>query len=133
MSKRREFLTNASMLACTPWLADGISILQSSRNAIIHQVFFWLKNKDAKEDKAMLQNGLQSLKAISEVKQLYIGTPAATLKRDVIDDSYSFSMIMFFDDIAGQDAYQIHPLHESFVEKHKHLWDRVVVYDAVLI
>ena len=129
MSNRREFLTSASLLACTPWLAEQSLPLQNTGNMVIHQVFFWLKHKDSKEDKAMLQKGLQSLKAISEVKQLYIGTPASTIQRDVIDSSYSFSMIMFFDDIAGQDAYQIHPLHEAFVEQHKHLWNRVVVYD----
>jgi hypothetical protein len=25
----------------------------------------------------------------------------------------------------------VHPLHTSFVEQYNHLWERVVVYDAV--
>jgi hypothetical protein len=28
-----------------------------------------------------------------------------------------------------QDEYQDHPLHLEFVEKSKHLWTKVVVYD----
>jgi hypothetical protein len=131
MFKRREFLSSTSLIALTPWLKWQSQESQSTRNMVIHQVLFWLKNKDSEEDKATLKKGLGSLKGIGEVKQLYIGTPAATLKRDVIDDSYSFFMVMFFDDIAGQDAYQVHPLHTSFVEQYNHLWERVVVYDAV--
>jgi len=36
-----------------------------------------------------------------------------------------------FDDQAGQEAYQIHPLHTKFVEENSHLWSKVVVYDSV--
>ena len=36
-----------------------------------------------------------------------------------------------FDDAAGQDAYQVDPLHAAFVEKHEHLWEKVVVYDVM--
>lgn len=36
-----------------------------------------------------------------------------------------------FDNQAGQDTYQLHPLHVKFVEENSHLWEKVVVYDSV--
>ena len=57
--------------------------------------------------------------------------PASTEKRDVVDNSYSASELIFFDDVAGQDAYQVHPIHEKFVEQCSHLWQKVIVYDSI--
>jgi hypothetical protein len=50
-----------------------------------------------------------------------------------VDSSFSASEILFFDDVAGQDAYQEHPIHKQFVADCSHLWERVVVYDAVSV
>ncbi len=38
---------------------------------------------------------------------------------------------MVFDDAAGQQTYQDHPLHLRFVAECGHLWQRVVVYDSI--
>ena len=43
------------------------------------------------------------------------------------------SELMFFDDVEGQDVYQEHPIHKKFVENCSHLWDKVIVYDAMEI
>jgi hypothetical protein len=51
---------------------------------VIHHVFFWLKDPSSKENLAQLIAGLQTLKDIKTVQQLYIGTPAPTEKRDVV-------------------------------------------------
>ena len=77
-----------------------------------------------------LIEGLNSLKKIKHLRLAKIGLPASTEKRDVVDNSYSVSWLNFFDDIAGQDAYQIDPIHLKFVENYKHLWQKVVVYDS---
>jgi hypothetical protein len=49
----------------------------------------------------------------------------------VVDSSYSASELMFFDDVAGQNVYQDHPIHKKFVENCSHLWEKVIVYDAM--
>ena len=59
-----------------------------------------------------------------------IGVPADTEQRGVVDGSYSASEILFFDDVEGQNAYQVHPIHKQFVADCEHLWERVVVYDV---
>ena len=90
---------------------------------------FWLKNSDSAEDLAMLAQGVESLRAIPQVRTLHIGVPAATDARDVVDHSWSLSESMTFDSVADQAAYQPHPLHKAFIERCGHLWAKVVVYD----
>jgi hypothetical protein len=57
--------------------------------------------------------------------------PADTEGRDVVDSSYSASELMFFDDAAGHQNYQNHPLHKEFIETCAHLWEKVIVYDSM--
>lgn len=98
---------------------------------LTHHVFFWLNNPESKEDQAKLIEGLKTLRKIETIRQLHIGIPASTEKRDVVDNSYSVSELMFFDDVAGQNVYQSHPIHQEFVKNYSHLWAKVIVYDSV--
>jgi hypothetical protein len=98
---------------------------------MIHHVFFWLNNPGSKEDRDRLIAGLNSLRAIETVLQLHIGVPASTEKREVVDNSYDVSELMFFKSIEDQKLYQDHPLHLKFVKDCAHLWRKVVVYDAI--
>jgi hypothetical protein len=102
-----------------------------SRKKVVHHVFFWLKNPQSPEDLAALLSGLNTLRQIPAIREIHIGVPAATEQRDVVDSSYSVSELMLFDDVAGQSEYQNHPVHKQFVESCSHLWERVVVYDAI--
>jgi Stress responsive A/B Barrel Domain len=101
----------------------------SSDGPIRHMALFWLKNTDSAEDLAMLAAGVETLRQIEQVRTLHIGVPAATQARDVVDHSWSLSESMTFDSVADQAAYQPHPIHQAFIERCGHLWDRVLVYD----
>lgn len=105
----------------------------ANKRGIAHQVYFWLKRPDSEEDKKKLIEGINSLKKIETVREMHIGVVAATEKRSVIDDTWSVSELIYFDDLAGQAAYQVHPLHEAFVKNYSQLWSKVVVYDSALI
>ncbi len=96
----------------------------------VHTVFFWLKDKSSDADRRLLYQGLQKLSQIDLIRKGYVGVPAPT-NRDVIDRSYDYSITFVFRDKTEQDAYQVHPDHLKFVEDYSHLWERVVVYDAV--
>ena len=98
---------------------------------LTHHVFFWLKNPASKEDLNKLLEGLKTLEKIETVRKIYIGVPASTEVRDVVDSSFSASELLFFDDNEGQKIYQDHPIHTKFVEDCSHLWQRVIVYDSM--
>ena len=96
---------------------------------LIHNVFFWLKDDISEADKAAFIEGVKLLGGINTVRKMYIGPPAATEDRDVIDNSYGIALLVHFDDIEGQNAYQVDPIHLKFIEDHKDKWTKVVVYD----
>jgi Stress responsive A/B Barrel Domain len=130
MPTRRKFLASVSALtlgASLPALSEN----QKEKKVLVHHVFFWLKNPVSKEDLAKLIEGINSLKKIETLRMVKIGMPAGTTKRDVIDDSYSLSLLTNFDDIKGHDTYQDHPIHTKFVETYSPLWSKVVVYDSM--
>lgn len=98
---------------------------------VVHHVFFWLKNPGSVADREQLIAGVKTLAAIETVKHLHVGVVADTEKRDVVENSWDVSELMFFGDVAGQNVYQEHPLHQEFIKNYSHLWQKVVVYDAV--
>ena len=129
-TSRRTFIAAAATVAATN---AGATTAVSNYPKLVHHVFFWLKNPSSKEDLAALLAGLRTLAKIESVRGVHFGVPASTEKRDVVDNSYSASEILFFDDTAGQKIYQDHPIHKKFVEDCSHLWEKVVVYDAVAV
>lgn len=136
---RREVIAAAAALAGASVTAQAASAATSGNAAtagktpippVVHHVFFWLKNPKSKDDLAHLLAGLRTLGGIETVKAIHIGVPAETEQRGVVDASYSVSEILCFDDVVGQNAYQVHPIHKKFVADCEHLWERVVVYDV---
>ena len=111
--------------------ANALPSFNEEKKGIIHHVFFWLKNPSSKEDLDKLIAGIKKLKEIKMVRQLYVGVPASTEKRDVVDNSYHVSELMFFDSLEDQKAYQDDPIHKKFVEECSQLWQKVVVYDVL--
>ncbi|HYD83935.1 MAG TPA: Dabb family protein [Opitutus sp.] len=97
---------------------------------LVHTVYFWLKPELSSAERAEFRRGVESLAAIAAVEKIYVGTPAATPKRPVIDDTYSVALTVICKDIAAQNEYQIDPVHLEFVEKFKTYWTRVQIYDA---
>lgn len=132
MNDRRTFIAAATAIATAAALPIGASTV-SNYPKLVHHVFFWLKNPNSKEDLEKLLKGLRTLAKIDSVRGVHFGVPASTEKRDVVDNSYSASEILFFDDTAGQKIYQDHPIHKQFVADCSHLWDRVVVYDTIAV
>ena len=97
---------------------------------LVHTVLFWLR-KDIDGDKVTeFRIDLESLKGIASTEAVYIGIPAATPERPVIDNSYDFCLTVILKDMAAHDAYQADPLHTAFIENNKELWKKVKIYDA---
>ncbi len=99
---------------------------------LVHSVFFWLKEDLSEADQAAFRAGVASLRAVSSVKNMYIGPVAPTDARGVVENSYSIALLVHFADVAAQDAYQIDPIHLQFVDDHKDKWSKVVVYDSLV-
>ena len=131
-SNRRKFISTAAVLAAGTATASAMPQMQPAEEwPVIHHVFFWLKNPGSAEDRDKLVAGVKTLSKIETVKKLRVGVVASTEKRDVVDNSWAVSELMFFTDLAGQATYQTHPVHLEFIKNCSHLWEKVIVYDAV--
>ncbi len=96
---------------------------------LAHHVLFWLKADTTDEQKVAFRKSLETLNGVESVKTLHIGTPAP-IERAVVDTTYTFSLSIFFEDLAGHDVYQVHPLHVAFLDEFRSLFEKVIIYDA---
>lgn len=97
---------------------------------LVHHVLFWLKSDTSDDQKKAFRAGLESLKGIESIRSINIGTPAP-ISRPVVDETYTFSLAITFDDLAGHDVYQVHTLHQAFLDRFRALFEKVIIYDAI--
>ena len=97
----------------------------------VHTVFFWLHNPGDQEDRTAFETSLKKfLNSSLYANTHFIGTPANT-PRDVVDSSYTYSLVLTFPSKEIQNKYQSEEAHLLFIEESAHLWDKVIVYDSV--
>ncbi|UCF35431.1 MAG: Dabb family protein, partial [Acidobacteriota bacterium] len=75
-------------------LQSELSQLQEEKPALIHTVFFWLNDGVTEEEKAAFVEGCRSLARIGAVQSAFIGPPAPTAAREVVDHSYDTALIL---------------------------------------
>lgn len=97
---------------------------------LVHNVFFWLNKSLDGAQITEFRMSLESLKTIEHAEAVYVGSPADTAERPVIDTSYDFCLTVILKDIAAHDAYQAHETHQAFLAAHKQHMKKIKVYDA---
>ena len=99
--------------------------------AFSHTVFFWLHHPEKEADRAQFEKALKEFLNESEYALThFIGTPPVAT-REVVDDSFTYALILSFESAAAQEAYQQEEAHLRFIEEAGSLWKKVVVYDAM--
>ena len=134
MENRRNFVMKiAAGMAATSFMSASGHANASEvpmKNVFVHHVFFWLKEPKNQASRTQFKKGLQELINVPLIKTCHIGTPVVSA-REVVDDSFTYSYIAFFRNKEDQDNYQTHPIHLKFIEDCQHLWEKVIVYDAM--
>ncbi len=131
---RRIFVTAAATMGAAA-VAHSMPFAKKKDNSkpLIHHAIFWLKNPGSEQDRDKLVEGVKTLAGIHQIKKLFVGIVAETEKRDVVDQSWGVSEIMYFDNLQDQASYQGDAIHQAFIKNYSHLWDKVVVYDAMTV
>jgi len=133
MEDRRNFVMKvANGMAASGFkqVAEKTSSKDQVKNVFVHHVFFWLKEPENQVACTQFENGLNELVQVPLIKSSHIGKPVKS-HRDVVDDSFTYSFISFFENKEDETIYQTHPIHLKFVEECEHLWAKVIVYDAM--
>lgn len=94
----------------------------------VHNVYFWLKDDSDNQTLVNFEQGLHSLTTDPFVVSGYYGRPADT-ERDVVENTYTYGLVLVFNDLAAHDQYQAGKVHLQFVDEHQAKWERVAVYD----
>lgn len=104
---------------------------ESFKHAFVHSVFFWLKPDLTAEQTSEFELALHTMVQDSQYAHTgHIGKPAGT-PREVVDNSYDYSLIVTFDSASDHDAYQTEAPHDLFRETIKPFTQRVQIYDSV--
>ncbi len=100
-------------------------------SAFVHSVYIWLKNPDSTEDKAAFEASMERFMERSlYAKTKFLGRPPKAT-REIVDDTYTYNLIVTFASAEDQDRYQTEKAHLDFIEESNHLWDKIVIYDAL--
>lgn len=131
---RRSFIKKSSGIIAASFAAPNLVVAKAPKKAFTHHVFFWLKNPDSATDHAQLLAALKALKEIDVVKYAHIGAPSINdFDKPVTDASYSFSVLLLFDNKKDEETYLYHPVHKKFGVDNNHLWSKVMVYDSTAL
>jgi hypothetical protein len=98
---------------------------------LVHNVFFWLRDDIDEARRQAFGTGLESLRGIPVVREMFVGVPADSPSRPVLVTDYDFALTVIMEDMGAHDVYQEHPLHLAFLREFQGYWSRVQIYDAV--
>jgi hypothetical protein len=134
MEDRRSFMMKlAAGMAATSLVTVSAQVNAKAipmKNIFVHHVFFWLKEPKNDQARKDFEKGLAGLITVPQIQSYHIGTPVES-PREVVDDSFTYSYMAFFESREDQNIYQTHPIHLKFIEDCQHLWEKVIVYDAM--
>lgn len=99
--------------------------------AFVHTVYFWLKDPGSIEDRAAIEVSLDKfMKNSKYAKTKFVGKPPRAT-RDVVDDSFTYALVLTFSSAEEQENYQNEEAHLTFIEESQDLWEKVLVYDSL--
>lgn len=96
-------------------------------------VFFWLKEPENQQHRNQFEQSLKKFIANTRfAMDSHLGVPAMT-PRQVVDNSYTYNLVVTFRSKEDHDAYQAEQAHQDFIDECQELWERVQVYDSVTV
>lgn len=131
MLKRRSFFQKAvGITGGLGLMSLPLSGMQKSKEIsgrFVHMVFFWLK--ESTDADAFIQATKMFISQVDVVNSYHLGKPAMT-PREVVNNTYTVSLVVTFDSKEDQDIYQNHPIHVRYVEDNKDKWTEVRIFDS---
>lgn len=98
-----------------------------------HNVFFWLKEPNNLNNNLLFENALQKFLNTSNYPKTAVITKPAQTEREVVDNSYTYALLVSFDTKEKHDLYQEEEAHQQFLNEASHLWDKVQIFDSIAL
>ena len=132
--KRRNFVSNVALGA------GSLGLLQScakptnlpEMKGVVHYVLFWLREDLTEKEVEDFSDFFEELKRIPGIISLSYGRPAETNPRPVVDNSFTYNLIVIVDSLKEIGVYENHPIHLEAIKEYSHFWTKVVVHDTII-
>lgn len=131
--ERRKFIKNAAGTAVVGGLlGSALPALAKEKEMVVHYVLFWLREDLSEKEVKDFAGFFEELKKVPSIHALHYGPAAQTHQRDVVDNSFSYNLLVTFKSMDDIDTYENHPIHLAAIEKYSKNWTKVVVHDSLL-
>jgi len=134
--ERRKFIT-ATALAVTAGSLTSVlanATEKESKKGLIynHYLLFWLKNDLTEKEVADFTGFFEILKGLPYVKSLKYGKAANSTPRKVVDNSFTYNLVIQFGSLEDLEAYGKLPAHLAAIKKYSVYWEKMIVHDSIL-
>ena len=102
--------------------------IQAQAKPVTHIVLIWLDNSLSQEKITKIIDDTKQLAKINYVKSLKVGR-AIHSTRKIVDDSFTFGIVMEFTDIKSMNKYLMDVRHVNYVQQLKPVIKKLLVYD----
>ena len=129
--QRRKFIKQAGLTVAAAGTGGGLLAMEE-KSIIAHYVLFWLNDNLSVQEINDFMGFFEELKTIPGIKSLQYGRAAETNPRPVVDNSFTYNLLVFFDTMEDIAVYETPPIHLKAIEKYSKFWNKVVVHDSLL-
>ena len=102
--------------------------MQVQAEQVTHIVLVWLDESLSQQQITQIINNSKQLSKINYVKNVKVGR-AISSTRKIVDDSFTFGIVMQFTDMESMNKYLIDENHVKYVKQLKPMIKKLVVYD----
>lgn len=113
-------------------LFSGAIELTADEPQLAHMVFFTLAEDNQANRDELVAACQKYLSNHDGTAYFSAGAIADDLTREVNDREFDVALHLVFTNKAAHDTYQTHPQHLEFIERNKHLWSGVRVFDSYI-
>jgi len=132
--QRRNFITGTAAAALASGILSKTAIdeITPAKQFYNHYLLFWLKKDLTAQEVANFPQFFEELGKLPYLKSIHYGEPANSSPRKVLDNSFSYNVVMTFDSLEDLETYGKLPKHLEIVKKYSVYWDKMQVHDSVL-
>ncbi|WP_345232440.1 Dabb family protein [Olivibacter ginsenosidimutans] len=105
---------------------------QQQNQTFTHYVLFWLKQDLTAAEVANFTGFFEELRKIPNILSLHYGKAVSSTPRDVVDNTFTYNLLVYFNSLEDLETYGTHPIHLQAIEKYNQYWEKVVVHDSLL-
>ncbi|WP_442588975.1 Dabb family protein [Pedobacter sp. AW31-3R] len=131
--ERRKFITATAVAVTAGSISTVLAATTEKKGPVYnHYLLFWLKKDLSEKEVEDFTGFFKILSTLPYVKSIQYGKPANSSPRKVVDNSFTYNLVIQFGSLEDLEAYGKLPVHLAAIKKYSVYWDRMIVHDSIL-